>query len=484
MANRLLSVSVSMMPSDRYRTHMIRLRWNEAYRVNVKGLAQPGKKKMDLAGMINDGAEALHRGSVDKTSNTPSTPVLNPGSPEAGSDSAGSFQKESAIVDDKKGSSPSPPKNKISQSVYDIRGRSGPPPWARIYRGRGNRVRDVRRWQLADTRPELGNLFDDSPGEPEKENKELVSPRNDTKALPSTPFRPVPIPATRPSEIGPGGNLSLTGLAASLAALIPNDDQTRVLAGWLFEQIEHIPTDLLNCVEVEFKMGQIATSSNVRHKFPIMSEGVVDPTYWRVNNLRFQTAIDETSFRSLESVLDSLEMANSANEQNTITKSNQLITDDVYHIKMPNGMKKRVRVSRDERGRVVECIDKNRINDLFISLPNSPFDLKVSVSTEEPVDYEQAVAPQLSSTRSSHERNKNRLKYVSRGCTVDLTSVHSQGAQQAQMVKEGEIEANMELLGTVLQEYRNLPNKAESLDKFLEVVRYTMDSARFLLRNI
>lgn len=398
--------------------------------------------------MINDGVEALHRGSVDRS--TTQSPPNN---------------------ESKRG----------SQRQKEI------PPWAGIFRGNKNKVRDIRRWKLAETRPELVGVFSHATDEEEHEEepKEVVEEQGREK-LPRTMFSNLPMPASSISEIGPGGNSSLSGLSASLAGMVPNDDQTQLLGGWIYERIEKLADDkMLDFLEIEFKVGLVTDErSGLRHRFPVMSEAVIDPIYYQQQHLHFKSEIDVATFKSLETLLDSLALANAGSESNRIERENVLVRDEMYTLHSGPKAGTRVRVSCDDKERVLECISKKRIGDLCISMPNSAFDLKMSMSTEEPVDYDE-IAAEIKGAKPQFERNKNRLKWKSPGCVVDLTSVHGPAGLGGSLVtKEAEIEANGRLLSAILHECRESRDKGAALDKFLEVVRYTMDSARFLVRRI
>lgn len=404
---------------------------------------------MDLAGLINDGVEALHRGSVDKKG------VQYP---------------------------------QTTQIKAASRHRKGIPPWAGIYRGSKNKVRDVSRWKLAETRPELACIFSQAEDDEEPEEKagEHTGELGHSNKLPRTMFSNLQMPPPSVSEIGPGGNSSLTGLCASLAGMVPNDDQTQFLSGWVYERIQKLTGDrVLDTLEIEFKVGLISDEhSGLRHRFPVLSEAVIDPIYYQQQHLHFKSEIDVSAFKALENLLDSLIMANAGSKDNSLERENVLIRDEMHTVKSESKGCARVRVSYDDKEHIIECISKKRIGDLYISMPNSAYDLKMSLSLEEPVDYDE-IAPQIKGAKPRLERNKNRLKWKAPGCVVDLTSVHGPAGQHGSVVtKEAEIEVNGGLLSLILHECRESNDNGTALDKFLEIMRYTMDTARFLVRRI
>lgn len=443
--------------------------------------------------MINDGEQVLHRGSVDKSMEEP--------------------LKRSKIANYKE-----------------------PPAYARVFKGARNQVRDTKLWKLSETRPELAELSDklreraigqdknysrNSPVSPR--SAAPVSPRSiahdgksatsdtttpsaasdsapDTpsssaaaatsaSSMPSVPLSYIgAIPPASATDVGPGGNVSLTGLSASLASLIPGDDQTKVLAGWVYERLRQTSIEDLANLEIEFKFGLIADEIRPRHNFGTLSEAVVDPNYWRKEKLRFRSEVDVSHFKQLETLLDSLAMANAGSENNQINRVNTLTRDVNYQIKLPNSYSmSKIRVTYNDRDEVVECLDKERIGDVYVAQPNCVYDLKMSLSVERPINFED-IKDKIKATNPGFERNKNRLEWRSPGCQVDLTSVHALRAAGSGntpgVSKEVEVECNKELLTETLVDIRKGKDTVTALDKYFEVMRYAVDSARFLARNV
>lgn len=91
----------------------------------------------------------------------------------------------------------------------------------------------------------------------------------------------------------------------------------------------------------------------------------------------------------------------------------------------------KIRVSRDRAGNVIEggSIKKKRIADLNIFCPKAPFDLRVSVSTEEPSKFDRApqrvelILADVPDFEPSATRDKDRACYKHQLCQVDLTVV-------------------------------------------------------------
>lgn len=432
--------------------------------------------------MINDGEQVLHRGSVDKTADDSAKPV----------------------------------RTSVRQ----------PPPFARVFRGGRNQVRDSKLWKLSQTRPELAEISDKLRDRAIGQNGERgeqspvsphsaapISPRNtlnngesakSSSSAANAPASPsastttpadlsaLPayigaIPAARATDVGPGGNASLTGLSASLASLIPGDDQTKVLAGWVYEKLDQVRMADLSNLEIEFKFGLIADEYRPRHKFSTLSEAIVDPIYWRQERLRFRSDVDISHFKQLETVLDRLAMANATSENNQIDRVNTLSRDVSYQVRLPNTNNvSKVRVTFNDRDEVIECLDKERIGDLYITQPNCVYDLKMSLSVERPIDIND-IKDQIKTQQPGYERNKNRLEWRSPGCQVDLTSVHAPrtgNSNGSGVTKEVEVECNKELLSSTLLDIKKDRDTVTALDKYLEIVRYSVDSARFLARNV
>lgn len=398
---------------------------------------------MDLAAMMNDGGDALHRGSVDhrEKMHSAETRKLEKKRPEV-------------VV----------------------------PVWARIYGGAANKVRDERFAQFKETRAEFKSVETNTGAQVAVEpSRIVVLPSNQT------------LPPSKASEVGPGGNLSLTGLAPSMAALIPTDDVCKVLAAWIFEQLTKIEdVSLYKHIEVEFRLGQIADeNTRMRHRFPSLNESVVDTAYWARSRLFFRSGVDSQQFNRLVELLDQVAAANVTNETNQIAKENKLLRDDTYKLVLNRfGLgPKSIRVTTDENGRFIDSLYKQRLGDLYVAMPNSKFDLKMTLSIEHPVE-EGEIKPLVKNMNPTFQRNKNRLSWVAPGCRADLTSVHGAGQAQSaigaqdlgNVTREVEIEANTELLASSLTSFK-LNTDDTSLDRFLEVIRYTLDSARYVIRN-
>ena len=427
---------------------------------------------MDLAAMMNDGSDVLHRGSVDHRQSLE--------------------QAES------------------KQETMKV------PIWAQIYGGSNNKVRDEKFNLLKQTRPEfkmLENMRNDTRHSDERSSEPPISSKQnkfaddmgaseapdsreesidgyideeidaiyDDKKAPTI----IRLPPTKASEVGPGGNASLTGLAPSMAAIIPSDDVSKVIAGWIFEQATKFADEsTYKYLEVEFKLGTICDeTTRMRHRFPALNESIIDTVYWSRNRLLFRSGVDPTHFNHLLELLDSIADANVTNSMNEITKENKLLQDDTYKCVLDEfGLgPKKIRLTTDDNGRFLECIYKQRIGDLYVMMPNSTYDVKMTLSIEHPITQE-VIKPLIQHERPIWQRNKNRLSWISPGCQADLTSVH--GSQHdGSVTKEVEIEANTPLIASSLTDYKTSKD-GESLERFFEVIRYTIDSARYLVRNI
>lgn len=305
-----------------------------------------------------------------------------------------------------------------------------PPVWALVWNGRNNKIHDT---SLSEIRPEMHPDLD-SGSSAQVENA--------------------------PYSIGPGGNPSLTGLGPSLSGVLPKDDIASYIAGWAFGLISELSNEERKHVELEFKFGKLLSrQGKARLMLPVSTEAVVDPSYAR-NSTSFHSEVEETVFKHLEGLLDGL--GGPAVPQD-LSRTENVGRDEIH-----SGD---IRVSYDGNNNVIAVIHKQRLGDLFLVQPQSAIDMRVTLSVEHPENLPEPLGP------AHHTRHKSRLSWTTDGLRVDLTAVQTGNSR----TKEAEVEVDSRRLISTYDEH--LKGSQDGLDKFLEVVRFALDSCRFLTRQ-
>ena len=88
----------------------------------------------------------------------------------------------------------------------------------------------------------------------------------------------------------------------------------------------------------------------------------------------------------------------------------------------------KIRISHDaQSGRILGAIDKRRIADLSLHIPNCPVDVRISINTETKLPSPEPVT--LAGWSKNSERYKDRMSYeLDRTFQLDLTLVNQQNA--------------------------------------------------------
>ena len=186
------------------------------------------------------------------------------------------------------------------------------------------------------------------------------------------------------------------------------------LQSWFQQFLSRPPT--AGVFEVEAKLGRfVDKSSGGRISLPVYSETVLnESSSW----YRFESDIPIALHRHFNNLL------NSEVSKKRLTYKHTRTVDNIYR---GGGMSK-CRVTVDEKGDFVECIEKRRVADMAIFFPNAPFDIRISINEE---------VPMAKPTGSpSMDRRKDRLSYVlakdeTSTLQVDLTQVRQSGETSA-----------------------------------------------------
>lgn len=178
------------------------------------------------------------------------------------------------------------------------------------------------------------------------------------------------------------------------------------LQSWLHQFLSRAPS--AGVYEVEAKLGRfLDKTTGERINLPVYSETILSESS---NWYRFESDIPVALHRHFNSLL------NKEVSKSRLSYKHVRSVDSVYS----SGSSK-CRVTTDEKGNFIECIEKRRVSDLAIFFPNAPFDVRISINQEAPVPRP-AGSPFM-------DRRKDRMSYIlaEHGLQVDLTQVRQSG---------------------------------------------------------
>lgn len=184
-------------------------------------------------------------------------------------------------------------------------------------------------------------------------------------------------------------------LECSITGVIPPPSVTRTIAEWIYANFTEIPDDQRKNVELELKFGTII-DKRAGHRIDINVS--TECIFTDNSNTYFDMGVHEVGWNDMCKFLDDLEKS----YQDEIRKSSQTnpnapkrkfntlesdITDNFYQITNRNEQPKSIRVSKDnllDPPRYT-AINKQRLSSLFIHNPSSMYDLRLSLSYENPI---------------------------------------------------------------------------------------------------
>lgn len=184
-------------------------------------------------------------------------------------------------------------------------------------------------------------------------------------------------------------------LECSITGVIPPPSVTRTIAEWIYANFTEIPDDKRKYVELELKFGTIIDKrASHRIDVNVLTECIFTDT----SNTYFDIGVHEVGWQDMCKFLDDLEKSYQedlrknpqAAQLKPKRKFNNLesdITDTFYQIIQRNEQPKTIRISKDNQLNPPRftAINKQRISDLFIHNPSSMYDLRLSLSYENPI---------------------------------------------------------------------------------------------------
>lgn len=187
--------------------------------------------------------------------------------------------------------------------------------------------------------------------------------------------------------------------------------------------------------EIEAKFGRLVDKqTGDRVRLPVLSECVIEAEGWT----RFESELPMAAHKHLNSIFNS-------NCEKFGWRYKHLYLVDRWH----RVGTERVRVTEDTKsGQVMQACVKERLADVAILMPESAFDVRISINVERSVEWPQ----RGSSLTEDPARNKDRLSYriVEQGVCIDLTQV----TQSGQVKHELEVE---------ISDSQSIPNLIETI---------------------
>ncbi|ODV84488.1 glycosyltransferase family 2 protein [[Candida] arabinofermentans NRRL YB-2248] len=221
----------------------------------------------------------------------------------------------------------------------------------------------------------------------------------------------------------------------SITGAVPRNDFNKVITEWIWANIEGLKQDYLDIenveeyVEVELKVGNIWDKVKDRRLvLPINTEAVVSVDFFH-NECYFKSGIPLSKFNDIKTYLTKISSENYGKRSNS--GGNKFVVENSHLIDLIASEKKRNdkpitgRVSVDVKTkRKMFSIQKQRIADLIIYLPNTLFDLRLSMSLELPYELNDA-GFETFKKKVSLEREKERISFnhLPTFTKIDLTKV-------------------------------------------------------------
>lgn len=191
------------------------------------------------------------------------------------------------------------------------------------------------------------------------------------------------------------------------------DGIIQILNEVISSQIQRIGSS--SNLEIEAKFGLILDrSSGSRISLPVVTECILAD----VSNIRFESDIGLDVHRAMNRYLNNMVTGSKAFSY-LHTKT---IDSFIWH----SGAKLRLTKNQTD-GYPIELIEKTRLLDISLHFPNAPFDVRISINTEDQKHLELFTQSSVQNTSTLGERKKDRIRYTqkSHGMRVDLTQVSS-----------------------------------------------------------
>ncbi|VEU19784.1 DEKNAAC100028 [Brettanomyces naardenensis] len=270
---------------------------------------------------------------------------------------------------------------------------------------------------------------------------------------------------------------------ASITGSIPRNNFNKLVTEWIWANIQGIKQDFVDvpnvetCIELELKVGSIWDKIKDRRiQLPVNTECIVSSDFIH-QNCFFRSGISPKNFGDINGYLQKL-----AQDAQNRKKKDKFIIETSHNVDLIASEKKRndklvtERVTLDVKTkRRVASIEKQRVSDLFIYLPNTLFDLRLSMSLELPHEMNDPAFENFR-RRVNMERDKDRTSYIhpATATRIDITKI-----KENQVTKyELEMELNTpELL-------RSMSMVSDDPLYYVDLVQAFLDNGRIITRQL
>lgn len=286
-------------------------------------------------------------------------------------------------------------------------------------------------------------------------------------------------------------------LECSITGVIPAPSVTRTIAEWIYANFLEITEQNRPYVELELKFGTIIDKNlNNRLNINVSTECI----YTDTSSIRFEAGIHEVGHNEIVRFLEELEK-NYQEEAKKLTskpkrKFNILesdVTDFFYFIRNRNEQSKNVRISKDNRLNPPRytAISKHRISDLYIHNPSSMYDLRLSLSLENPIANEE-IEPTMKKFKPRLTRIKQRNSFIHQQTVTrfDLTRVSTRKEQKNSSTgkkivdNEKSFEAELEIdIDELFKGFDQVKDGTNAI-RFEELVEIFVNNARVLNNRV
>ncbi len=269
----------------------------------------------------------------------------------------------------------------------------------------------------------------------------------------------------------------------SITGSIPRNDFNKLVTEWIWANVEGVKHEFSdvpnveNFIELELKLGNIWDKvKDQRIQLPVNTESVVNMDYIH-QNCFFQGGMPQQNFKDIKEFLQGL-----VKDGQTGRRKDKFIVETSHNVDLIASEKRRNdklvtgRVTLDVKTkRRVASIDKQRVSDLFIYMPGTLFDLRLSMSLELPHEMNDAAFENFK-RRVTLTRDKNRVSYIHQytATRLDLTKVIENETTRYEL----ELEMNTpELL-------RSMSIISDDPLYYVDLVQAFLDNGRIISRQL
>lgn len=290
---------------------------------------------------------------------------------------------------------------------------------------------------------------------------------------------------------------SSVDLECSITGVIPPPSVTRRIAEWIYANFVEVTEENRKHIELELKFGTIMDRKTSNRINILVSTECI---YTDVSSIYFESGVHEVGFTDVIKYLDELERNYQEDLKNHPNKPRRKfntlesdVTDSIYYVRNRNEQPKSIRISKDNALSPPRhtAINKQRISDLYIHNPSSMYDLRLSLSLENPVS-DGEIEHIMKKSKPNMTRMKKRNSYSHRPTvtTFDLTRVSTprelKNTSTGKKVVENENTFEVELeidVPELFNGFDQFKNGTNSI-RFEELVEIFVNNARCLNNRI